>query len=175
MPSNDISARMPPSPSLSARITIATYLIEVVMTSVHTISDSMPSTAAGVASPPRPCDRRLESVERARADVAVDHAKSRKRHGGEMAARRRLLCGSRNDRHHALLGPSKGSRIGRRPGTSASPPEAICQDLYDVFIGMATPVVELCAEFPQLRPRWGKLLLCPLSCGSTVPVYYQPY
>src|SRR5262249_20526799 len=62
-----------------------------------------------------------------------------------MAARRRLLCGSRNDRHHALLGPSKGSRIGRRRGTSASPPEGLCQDLYDVFIGMATPVVELCA------------------------------
>jgi len=52
MPSNDISARMPPSPSLSARITIATYLIDVVIISVHTISDSMPSTAAGVASPP---------------------------------------------------------------------------------------------------------------------------
>jgi hypothetical protein len=52
MPSNDISARMPPSPSLSARITIATYLIDVVMTSVHMISDSIPSAAAGVTSTP---------------------------------------------------------------------------------------------------------------------------
>src|SRR5262249_55690062 len=47
---------------------------------------------------------------------------------------------------HALLGPSKGSRIGRRRGTSASPPEALWQDLYDVFLGMATSVVELCAD-----------------------------
>src|SRR5262249_60457115 len=29
---------------------------------------------------------------------------------------------------------------------SASPPEAICQDLYDIFIGMATSCVELCAD-----------------------------
>ncbi len=52
MPSSDISARIPPSPSLSARMTMATYLTEVVMISVHTISDSMPSAASGVAAPP---------------------------------------------------------------------------------------------------------------------------
>jgi len=52
MPSSDISARMPPSPSLSARITIATYLIDVVMTGVQTMSDRMPSAALGDASLP---------------------------------------------------------------------------------------------------------------------------
>ena len=52
MPSSDIKAKIPPSPSLSARMTMATYLIDVVMMSVQTISDSMPSAAAGVASPP---------------------------------------------------------------------------------------------------------------------------
>jgi hypothetical protein len=36
---------------LSARITTATYLIEVVINSVHTISDSMPIAASGVAPP----------------------------------------------------------------------------------------------------------------------------
>jgi hypothetical protein len=51
MPSSDINARIPPSPSLSARMTIATYLTDVVMISVQTISDSMPRAAAGVASP----------------------------------------------------------------------------------------------------------------------------
>jgi hypothetical protein len=44
---------MPPSPSLSARITTATYLIDVVIRSVHTISDSMPIATSGVAPPPQ--------------------------------------------------------------------------------------------------------------------------
>ncbi len=61
-----------------------------------------------------PCDRRLEGVERARADVAVDHAKSRQRHGSERPAGRRLLCRSRDDRHRALLWSSKGNSIGAR-------------------------------------------------------------
>jgi len=52
MPSSDIKARIPPSPSLSARMTMATYFSEVVMMSVHTTSDRIPSATAGVASPP---------------------------------------------------------------------------------------------------------------------------
>ena len=43
---------MPPSPSLSARITTVTYLIEVVTSSVQMISDSMPKATAGVALSP---------------------------------------------------------------------------------------------------------------------------
>src|ERR1041384_8219184 len=53
MPSSDIRARIPPSPSLSARMTTATYLTDVVMISVHTTSDSMPSASA----PRLPCGR----------------------------------------------------------------------------------------------------------------------
>ena len=52
MPRSDISARMPPSPSLSARMTTATYLIDVVISSVHTTSESMPSATSAVAPPP---------------------------------------------------------------------------------------------------------------------------
>ena len=51
MPTRAISARMPPSPSLSARITSATYLIEVVMIRVQTISENKPSATSGVAPP----------------------------------------------------------------------------------------------------------------------------
>ena len=51
-PTSDISARMPPSPSLSARMMTATYLIDVVMMSVHTMSDSIPSAVSAVAPPP---------------------------------------------------------------------------------------------------------------------------
>ena len=50
-PSSDISA-MPPSPSLSARIITATYLIEVMISSVQTMSDSMPSASSGAIAPP---------------------------------------------------------------------------------------------------------------------------
>src|SRR5580700_2133330 len=52
-PSNDINARMPPSPSLSTRIAKPTYLTHVTTISVQTISDSAPSTACG-SLPPRP-------------------------------------------------------------------------------------------------------------------------
>ena len=52
MPSNDMSARIPPSPSLSARMITATYLTEVMITSVQTISDNMPSASSGAMEPP---------------------------------------------------------------------------------------------------------------------------
>ena len=39
---------MPPSPSLSARITNSTYLIDTVITRDQTMSDSTPRTFAGV-------------------------------------------------------------------------------------------------------------------------------
>ena len=51
MPRSDINAKIPPSPSLSARMTTATYLIEVVINNVQMISDSMPKATAGVAPP----------------------------------------------------------------------------------------------------------------------------
>jgi hypothetical protein len=51
-PTSDISARMPPSPWLSARMTSRQYLIEMVTISVHTISDSTPSALASVKWPP---------------------------------------------------------------------------------------------------------------------------
>ena len=51
MPSSDINARIPPSPSLSARMTTATYLNEVVINKVQMISDNMPTATAGVAPP----------------------------------------------------------------------------------------------------------------------------
>ena len=42
---------MPPSPSLSARMTRATYLIDMVMISVQTISDRIPSATSGGEPP----------------------------------------------------------------------------------------------------------------------------
>ena len=43
-----ISAMMPPSPRLSARITKVTYFTVITMMSAHRISDSTPSTFSGV-------------------------------------------------------------------------------------------------------------------------------
>src|ERR1700730_3553503 len=51
MQSSDIRARMPPSPSLSILMATTTYFTDVMMISVHTISDSTPSTTSGVGVP----------------------------------------------------------------------------------------------------------------------------
>jgi hypothetical protein len=51
-----VSAIIPPSPQLSARMTNARYLIEMTMTSAQKISDSSPSTLpADGATPCAPC------------------------------------------------------------------------------------------------------------------------
>jgi len=50
-PNKLINARMPPSPSLSTRITTNTYFTEVMITSVQINNESRPSTAAWVVDP----------------------------------------------------------------------------------------------------------------------------
>ena len=72
-----ISAMMPPSPSLSARITSSTYLSVTMIVTDQKISEMIPKTlsvdavtgmrVAGV-------EDRLDGVERAGADVAEDDA-----------------------------------------------------------------------------------------------------
>ena len=52
---SNISARMPPSPWLSARITNRQYLIETVMISSQKISESDPSAADGDKPPSKVC------------------------------------------------------------------------------------------------------------------------
>jgi hypothetical protein len=51
-PASGISAKIPPSPWLSARITKRQYLMEIVMTSAHKISERTPIAASGVNRPP---------------------------------------------------------------------------------------------------------------------------
>ena len=51
-PSSDISARMPPSPSLSMLIATLTYFTEVTIISVHTIRDRAPSVVSGPGCAP---------------------------------------------------------------------------------------------------------------------------
>ena len=47
---SDSSARMPPSPSLSARNTNCTYLSDTISISAQKISETMPLTSAGVGA-----------------------------------------------------------------------------------------------------------------------------
>ncbi len=65
---------VPPSPLLSARNRISTYLIVTVIISAHRIIDRTPSTATGryrtMANRRR--KRFAERIERAGADIAVD-------------------------------------------------------------------------------------------------------
>ena len=112
MPRSDISARIPPSPSLSARMTTATYLSEVVISSVQTISDSMPMRD-GRRGAARPFQRGLQRVERARADIAVDDAK-RAEHQGAQTANRRVglsVGDSGFDRHQRELMAFRKERL----------------------------------------------------------------
>src|ERR1700730_7379219 len=70
-----IRVRVPPSPLLSARSRISTYLIVTMRMSAHRISESTPNTEPRVTRPAAPPPRRsrlAQRIERARADVAVD-------------------------------------------------------------------------------------------------------
>ena len=69
-PISDINARMPPSPRLSARITIRQYLIETVMINVQNISDSTPSALCGVKCPPVACTTVCSVYKRTGAKIA---------------------------------------------------------------------------------------------------------
>ena len=68
---------MPPSPSLSTRMAMVTYLTLVITISVHTIRDNTPSTVAGLSAAGE-VQHSLERVERAGSDVAEHHAERRK-------------------------------------------------------------------------------------------------
>ena len=54
-PINDMSARIPPSPRLSARMTNKQYLIEMMMIKVQITSDRIPSASPWVNLPPMDC------------------------------------------------------------------------------------------------------------------------
>ena len=77
--SSAVSARMPPSPWLSARITRARYLIEMMMISAQNTIDATPNAFARVDREVVVLERLTERVQRARADVAVDDAQGAER------------------------------------------------------------------------------------------------
>ena len=81
-------------------MTTVTYLSEVVISSVQTISDSMPIATSGVA-PPAHSQRGLQSVKRAGADVAVDDTERAKHQGAEFPGRNTggFVTDSRRHRH----------------------------------------------------------------------------
>ncbi len=54
-PISDMSASIPPSPRLSARITNRQYFSEIVISKVQTIKERMPSALSGVKRPPAAC------------------------------------------------------------------------------------------------------------------------
>ena len=80
---------MPPSPSLSARITKVRYFSEMTRISDHTISDSSPSTFSSVRSQVVLGERHPHGEERVGADVAVDDAQ--RPHGQERRAAGRVV------------------------------------------------------------------------------------
>ena len=72
---------MPPSPRLSARITRKTYFTVTMRISDQKISDSTPMISTVVVSAGvEQLQARLEGVQRAGADIAVDDAEHRHQH-----------------------------------------------------------------------------------------------
>jgi len=51
-PRRDIKAKIPPSPSLSTRITKVTYFIDTVISKAQIIRDKSPSIASADGAPP---------------------------------------------------------------------------------------------------------------------------
>ena len=86
-PSSAISARMPPSPSLSTRMAKETYLTVVMMKSVQTTSESAPRTVGGVGMGSRGTENGLEGIKRAGADIAEHNAQRRQTQNGQLALR----------------------------------------------------------------------------------------
>ena len=78
---------MPPSPRLSARMTMVRYLKVTTKFSDQKMSDRMPSTLLrGYRDAVRTDEALLEGVERAGADVAIHHAEGPERQEGELLA-----------------------------------------------------------------------------------------
>ena len=104
-----VSARMPPSPWLSARITMAMYLTETTMSSAQMMSDSTPSTLSCVARDGVRAEEALaHRVERAGADVAVDDADCGE---GEREKRPRT-DGARQEASNQPTGLADGLEVG---------------------------------------------------------------
>src|SRR5580704_18095386 len=80
MPSSAMRARMPPSPSLSMLIAKITYFTDVLMISVHRISERTPRTMSGFGAPPVRSRTVLSVSKRARPDVAKDDSERRQAH-----------------------------------------------------------------------------------------------
>ena len=106
-----ISARMPPSPRLSARMTKTRYLSEMTMISDQKISESTPRTFSGVAATPCVHVKALaQRVERAGADVAVDDAERAQREDERDTVR----CSSRSG--EPSIGRAKVTQAGKERG-----------------------------------------------------------
>jgi hypothetical protein len=64
---------IPPSPSLSARMTNSTYFAVTTIISAQNTSDSRPSTTPVALPPPARHEALAQRVDWARANVAVHH------------------------------------------------------------------------------------------------------
>ena len=79
--SSAVSARMPPSPWLSARITSIRYLTEMMTISAQNTTEATPYALARVDRQVGVLERLPERIQRARADVAVHDPQGAEREG----------------------------------------------------------------------------------------------
>ena len=138
-----VSESVPPSPLLSARSRISTYLIVTTTISAHRIIDSTPSTVSRVTGPDSDGrhHRLAERVERAGADVAIDDADAAERQRPEACAGRTSARGrvrprrsaspatSLMDRESAFAATQQGARVIHPPPENNTAPVTRCANM----------------------------------------------
>ncbi len=149
-----ISASVPPSPLLSARTRMRTYLIVTTMISDQRISDRTPRTLSSAADRAGGVHRFAEGVEGACADVAVDDADGADGQRQKPCLRRRVVSPVRMDRR-AILGPAARSPSADS-GDAATQREG--RFLTRVVSGCHPGEPHACTR-PYTRPRVGRHLV----------------
>ena len=122
--SSAVNARMPPSPWLSARITSARYLTEMITINAQNTTEATPTCSPRPPAAPR-AQRLTERVQRTRADVAytmptapnANEPSAHRRHASRAGARpSRAAPYPPASEAHRFLGPDPDQDRPRPPG-----------------------------------------------------------
>ena len=117
---SSVSARMPPSPRLSARRMNTMYLIDTTRMSDQRISEHAPMTLPGVDRDAVALEGLAEGVQRTRTDVAEHDAERADREQGQSRARPSVAFGPFADSSGPATAPD-GSRPPRPPSSTWAP------------------------------------------------------
>ena len=181
---SEVSARIPPSPLLSARSTYSRYLTDTMMISAQITSDSAPMTLSLGHGKALAGEGLAEGVQRTRADVAVDDAQRAQGEQAQAGLRVGLTAhcclGDRAGRAPAgLLGQARSQRRDARPaGSEDASPERLLRRVRGSDRGTDRPrhsVGSLPPRDPhQDAPRRCRCWRCSRWSAAPVPTAQPP-